>query len=135
MIKEVPVSINKISTDQVTEEDMTATIIKSAIDGIKENQSKTLEMFQTILTEQNKQTAQLLALLSDNFGGEQNPENATAVALKIPASASPTAPPAKVSAYQNIKYTSDSIQLLKDGSVALIIFQTFFNRITLPSES
>ena len=99
VIKEVPVSINKISTDQVTEEDMTATIIKSAIDGIKENQSKTLEMFQTILTEQNKQTAQLLALLSDNFGGEQNPENVTAVALKIPAAASPTASPAKVLAH------------------------------------
>ena len=89
VIKEVPVAINKISTDQVTEEDMTATIIKSAIDGIKENQSKTLDMFQTILMEQNKQTAQLLALLSDNFGGEQNPENTAAVDIKIPAAASP----------------------------------------------
>jgi acyl transferase domain-containing protein len=98
VIKEVPVSINKISTDQVTEEDMTATIIKSAIDGIKENQSKTLDMFQTILTEQNKQTAQLLALLSANFGGEQNPENTAAVAVKIPAAASPSAPPATASA-------------------------------------
>ncbi|WP_051554791.1 type I polyketide synthase [Maribacter antarcticus] len=98
VIKEVPVAINKISTDQVTEEDMTATIIKSAIDGIKENQSKTLDMFQTILTEQNKQTAQLLALLSDNFGGEQNPENTAAVAIKTPAAASPSAPPATATA-------------------------------------
>ncbi|PKG43812.1 type I polyketide synthase, partial [Psychroflexus sp. MES1-P1E] len=97
VIKEVPVSINKISTDQVTEEDMKSTIIKSAIDGIKENQSKTLDMFQTILTEQNKQTAQLLALLSDNFGGEQNPENAATVAIKTPADKSPPAPPASVS--------------------------------------
>jgi len=91
VIKEVPVSINKISTDQVTEEDMKSTIIKSAIDGIKENQSKTLDMFQAILTEQNKQTAQLLALLSDNFGGEQNSENA-AIDVKIPTAASPAAP-------------------------------------------
>jgi acyl transferase domain-containing protein len=91
VIKEVPVSINKISTDQVTEEDMTATIIKSAIDGIKENQSKTLDMFQTILMEQNKQTEQLLALLSANFRGEQNPENTAIVAVKIPAAASPPA--------------------------------------------
>ena len=103
VIKEVPVAINKISTDQVTEEDMTATIIKSAIDGIKENQSKTLDMFQTILTEQNKQTAQLLALLSDNFGGEQNPENTAAVAVKIPAAASPAAPPATAQIVEPIK--------------------------------
>ena len=72
VIKEVPAATSKINSDQVTEEDMMVDVIKSAIDGIKENQSKTLDMFQTILTEQNKQTTQLLSLLSGKVTAEQH---------------------------------------------------------------
>jgi acyl carrier protein len=57
-------------------------------------------MFQTILTEQNKQTAQLLALLSDNFGGEQNSENA-AIDVKIPIATSPDVPSSVQAAQTN----------------------------------
>ncbi len=94
VIKEVPTYINEISSDQDTEEDMKVDVIKSAIDGIKENQSKTLDMFQTILMEQNKQTAQLLALLSGNFTAEQNILEAPTVPLSIE-TAAPVAPVAE----------------------------------------
>ena len=104
VIKEVPTYIGEVSSDQETEEDMMVDVIKSAIDGIKENQSKTLDMFQTILMEQNKQTAQLLSLLSGNFTADQNIleaptapltiENPTPVAQKIitPVATKPSAP-------------------------------------------
>ncbi|MFT7072548.1 MAG: polyketide-type polyunsaturated fatty acid synthase PfaA [Patiriisocius sp.] len=72
VINAVPTYTNEVSSDQETEDDMMVDVIKSAIDGIKENQSKTLDMFQTILMEQNKQTAQLLGLLSGNYAPEQN---------------------------------------------------------------
>jgi len=83
VIKAVPTYINEDNSDQETEEDMMVDVIKSAIDGIKENQSKTLDMFQTILMEQNKQTAQLLGLLSGNFVPEQNVLEAPAAPLTI----------------------------------------------------
>ena len=73
VVKEVPSTSSEISTDSITEEDMKIDIIKSAVDGIKENQSKALDMFQAILTEQNKQTAQLIALLSgDSLSGKSD---------------------------------------------------------------
>jgi acyl transferase domain-containing protein len=71
VVKEVPSALSETKTDKDTEEDMMVDVIKSAIEGIKENQSKTLDMFQTILTEQNKQTAQLLNLLSGKVTAEQ----------------------------------------------------------------
>ena len=83
VIKAVPTYIYEDSSDQETEEDMMVDVIKSAIDGIKENQSKTLDMFQTILMEQNKQTAQLLGLLSGNFSPEQNILEAPTAPLTI----------------------------------------------------
>ncbi|WP_298327679.1 type I polyketide synthase [uncultured Dokdonia sp.] len=81
-------------TDQETEEDMMVDVIKSAIDGIKENQSKTLDMFQTILMEQNKQTAQLLSLLSGNFAPDENILEAPTAPLSIDTPA-PEAPVTK----------------------------------------
>ncbi|WP_035336614.1 type I polyketide synthase [Dokdonia sp. PRO95] len=66
VVKEVPTTLNQVNSEQDTEENMMIDVIKSAVEGIKENQSKALDMFQNILTEQNKQTAQLIALLSEN---------------------------------------------------------------------
>jgi acyl carrier protein/malonyl CoA-acyl carrier protein transacylase len=83
VINAVPTYTNEDSTEQETEEDMMVDVIKSAIDGIKENQSKTLDMFQTILMEQNKQTAQLLGLLSGNFAPDRNILEAPAAPLSI----------------------------------------------------
>ncbi|AWH75531.1 polyketide-type polyunsaturated fatty acid synthase PfaA [Dokdonia sp. Dokd-P16] len=81
-------------TDQETEEDMMVDVIKSAIEGIKENQSKTLDMFQTILMEQNKQTAQLLNLLSGNLAPDENILEAPTAPLSIDTPA-PEAPVTK----------------------------------------
>ena len=92
VINAVPTYANEDSLDNETEEDMMVDVIKSAIDGIKENQSKTLDMFQTILMEQNKQTAQLLGLLSGNFTPDQNILEAPTAPLTIDTPA-PTAPP------------------------------------------
>ncbi|WP_033957905.1 type I polyketide synthase [Psychroserpens jangbogonensis] len=83
VINAVPTYTSEDTIDKETEEDMMVDVIKSAIDGIKENQSKTLDMFQTILMEQNKQTAQLLGLLSGNFAAEQNILEAPTAPLTI----------------------------------------------------
>ena len=83
VINAVPTYTSEDTIDKETEEDMMVDVIKSAIDGIKENQSKTLDMFQTILMEQNKQTAQLLGLLSGNFAPEQNILEAPTAPLTI----------------------------------------------------
>ncbi len=87
VINAIPTYTNEDSKEQETEEDMMVDVIKSAIDGIKENQSKTLDMFQTILMEQNKQTAQLLGLLSGNFSADQNVLEAPSAPLSLENSA------------------------------------------------
>ncbi|EDM45380.1 polyunsaturated fatty acid synthase PfaA [unidentified eubacterium SCB49] len=94
VINAIPTYTNEDNTDQETEEDMMVDVIKSAIDGIKENQSKTLDMFQSILMEQNKQTAQLLSLLSGNFSPDENLLEAPEAPLTIE-NAVPEAPAAK----------------------------------------
>ncbi|WP_271855385.1 beta-ketoacyl synthase N-terminal-like domain-containing protein [Patiriisocius marinus] len=87
VINAIPTYTNEDSKEQETEEDMMVDVIKSAIEGIKENQSKTLDMFQTILMEQNKQTAQLLGLLSGNFSADQNVLEAPSAPLSLENSA------------------------------------------------
>ena len=94
VINAIPTYANEDSTENETEEDMMVDVIKSAIEGIKENQSKTLDMFQTILMEQNKQTAQLLNLLSGNFAPDEHILEAPTAPLSIDTPA-PKAPATK----------------------------------------
>ncbi|MEO0584840.1 MAG: beta-ketoacyl synthase N-terminal-like domain-containing protein, partial [Bacteroidota bacterium] len=94
---EVPVAQNSPNPQTETEEEMmhkeVLALIQSTLESFKANQTKSLEIFERFMDEQNKQSQQLLQLLSDTVNATQAPPSVHKNEVSTDGFTNPTIPP------------------------------------------